>query len=378
MTERARLEDEEALPVTERSPWLLYDDKTTGHHLRYGMGVLASLRDLGVPVIAATSYRPPDGTRWHPTRPIDLASLQAVSKQIRRAAAVAEQAGAEAFVHLYMDKNVWGPTRPMKQFATACVIHHTTRFLRRRPGLAGVRSRFLINRLQGLTDRGMAVIVHTTSAARTISGVVPSATITTVGYPIEPPPPVSRQTGAEVPTLLFAGTARPEKGLEYLLRALPILKQDIRVLVMGRQDPQTRAKLEPLANGRVTWVDRYVETEELVAAYQTSTLAIVPYDNWFGTHGGASGILLETLAFATPAVISGSIAGQLPDDYQGAVIVEPESPEALAAGIEEALGSVERLTEGAAAQGPEFIRQHHSFSGYAETLVKAVEAALDR
>jgi glycosyltransferase involved in cell wall biosynthesis len=372
------LEDEEALPVTERSPWLLYDDKTTGHHLRYGAGVLGAVRDLGVPVIAATSYEPPAGTAWHQTRQIGVTSPLALARQIRLAAKSAQESGAEAFVHLYMDKNVWGPTRPLRGFASACVIHHTTRFLKLRPGLAGLRSRFLVERLKKLTDGGMTVIVHTKSAEKTIAEELPNAQITTIGYPIEPPPPVARRPKEPVPTLLFAGSARPEKGLAYLLKALPRVTKDVRVLVMGRQDPETRAKLEPLANGRVTWVDRYVETEELVAAYQTCTLAIVPYDNWFGTHGGASGILLETLAFAAPAVISGSIAGQLPDDYQGAVIVEPESPEALAAGIEEALGSVERLTEGAAAQGPEFIRQNHSFPGYARSLVKAVEEAMDR
>jgi glycosyltransferase involved in cell wall biosynthesis len=205
--------------------------------------------------------------------------------------------------------------------------------------------------------------------------VVPDAELTLIGYPVDPPPPVLRAPTPGPPTLLFAGSARPEKGLETLLIAMSLTTEELRVRVVGRQDPTIRAGLEKLANGRVTWVDDYVPAEDLAAAYQSATLAVVPYTKWFGRHGGASGILLGALAFATPAVVSASIASQLPDGYRGAIVVEPESPEALAEGIDGALKSIDALTEGASAQGPEFIREHHSFPGYARELVGAVTTA---
>ena len=55
----------------------------------------------------------------------------------------------------------------------------------------------------------------------------------------------------------------------------------------------------------ITWVNRKVTDQELWAEYEAASLAVLPYNQSFGDHGGPSSVLLEVLGADPQVAIPG-------------------------------------------------------------------------
>ena len=136
--------------------------------------------------------------------------------------------------------------------------------------------------------------------------------------------------------LLCVGRASdPNKGLVTLIDALLYLPDSLRLTLVDYAVPDNLARKRAIALGiadRVNIVGR-VPLDELVALYQRATLVVVP-----SRYEGFGLPAAEAMACGTPVVACA--AGALPEVMStggGGLLVPPNDPEALAAGIRKLL-----------------------------------------
>jgi D-inositol-3-phosphate glycosyltransferase len=148
--------------------------------------------------------------------------------------------------------------------------------------------------------------------------------------------------------LLFVGRIDPLKGIEQLIKTIPLIKGvgDIRLIVVGG-DENSKAELEELkklaaglgVRGLVTF-QGLVRQEQLPHYYSAADVCVVPsYYESFGL------VALEALACGTPVVAAdvGDLRNIIRQGETG-YITEDNTPEKLAAGIRSLL-SVPPLDE---------------------------------
>jgi glycosyltransferase involved in cell wall biosynthesis len=134
-------------------------------------------------------------------------------------------------------------------------------------------------------------------------------------------------------TILVPGTVERRKNLEVLIRALPLLPGDVRMVCVG---PSTRYRdeCERLAQelGVATCVEflGYVPREQLLDLYATSALVAVP-----SRYEGFGYAAAQALCAGTPVIVSD--ASSLPEVAHGGAAIAPvddaESWRALISGI---------------------------------------------
>jgi len=155
-------------------------------------------------------------------------------------------------------------------------------------------------------------------------------------------PPPSRLHVRRASRLIATASAdTPLKGLEHLLRALAILRSRHPALVLtiiGRvhQTGPNARLIASLALGEHVRILSALTTEEIVAEYARSDIAVVPslYEG-FGLPAG------EAMACAVPVVATSG--GALPEVVgDTGVVVPPATPEALAAAIEALIDDPDR------------------------------------
>ncbi len=227
--------------------------------------------------------------------------------------------------------------------------------------------------LRHLADRDGRFVVHTPAARDRLARIVRGDLIHTAKWPIisaAAPPELATDAPVEA-VAVFPGECRAGKGLDVLLEALPqvpglaaldlpsVVTADARRLVEHACDPRIR-----MGTG---WLTNEAYQERL----RSAALAVLPYRTAATANAGISASLLDVLAIGLPAVISRPIAGGLPDGYGGAVVVEPDSAPALAAGIARALANLDELRACARDQGPSFVRTHHTYEQYLRTIIAA-------
>ena len=135
------------------------------------------------------------------------------------------------------------------------------------------------------------------------------------------------------PYLLTVATLEPRKNLETLLRAHKLLSPERLLAVAG--PPGWGPELELERDGVIAL--GYVGDAELARLYRGADAFVLP-----ARFEGFGIPVVEAMASGTPAVVSSHPSL---DDASGnaAVRVDPESPEAIAAGIEEALARRDEL-----------------------------------
>jgi phosphatidylinositol alpha-mannosyltransferase len=130
--------------------------------------------------------------------------------------------------------------------------------------------------------------------------------------------------------ILFVGRAEKRKGLNFLLKAYPLIKREIpqsRLVIVG---PETRHKYEPLAKKLaltdVVFTD-YVPNDDLPAYYQTADVFCSP-----ATGGESFGIILLEAMAASKAIVASSIDGyaSLINNGVEGLMVPPKDITALA------------------------------------------------
>ncbi|MBN2564465.1 MAG: glycosyltransferase, partial [Candidatus Eisenbacteria bacterium] len=134
--------------------------------------------------------------------------------------------------------------------------------------------------------------------------------------------------------ILFVGRLEPRKGAKYLLKALPAILEQVpeaRLIVVGG-GPMSNYYMNHLPLGcedRVVFAGR-VSGESLARHYATADVFCSP-----ATGGESFGIVLIEAMAAGAAVVASRIAGYsaVARDNVTALLVEPESPEAIAGAV---------------------------------------------
>ncbi len=154
----------------------------------------------------------------------------------------------------------------------------------------------------------------------------------------------SEEGGQHLPNqLLFVGAIRPVKGVDILLRAVRLLAdsgRDVRLVLVGesyfksyqREYDRLRQMVEDLRLGsRVNFVGKR-RPPELVRSIQESAVLILPSRaESFGM------VLVEALACGTPVVATRCGGPEDIVNEEVGILVPPEDPAALAAGIAQVL-----------------------------------------
>ena len=144
-------------------------------------------------------------------------------------------------------------------------------------------------------------------------------------------------------TVLFVGRFYRRKRVEILLKAAAALRGripelEVRLVGSGPCGPRLRQLTSELKlDGTATWLGD-VSRSELVAEYRRADLFCLP-----SMQEGFGIVLLEAMAAGTPIVAARAAA--IPEVAPHGVLVEAESAEALAAGIEDLYRSPERRAE---------------------------------
>jgi D-inositol-3-phosphate glycosyltransferase len=168
-------------------------------------------------------------------------------------------------------------------------------------------------------------------------GVVPCGVNMTLFHPIDKTVARQRLGLTDEEVLLFVGRIDPLKGIEQLLRAVPLIKtgESLRLIVVGG-DENSRAELEALKKlsaalgikDKVTF--RGLEKQgQLPYFYSAADVCVVPsYYESFGL------VALESLACGTPVVAAdvGDLRNIIRQGETG-YITGDNSPENLAAGL---------------------------------------------
>jgi glycosyltransferase involved in cell wall biosynthesis len=140
-------------------------------------------------------------------------------------------------------------------------------------------------------------------------------------------------------TVLFVGRFYRRKRVDVLLRAAALLQKripDVAVRIVGNGpcDAQWRALARDLLlAGTVTWLGD-VSRDELAQEYAGASIFCQP-----SVQEGFGIVLLEAMAAGKPIVAAKAAA--MPEVAPHATLVHPDSPEALAQGIERLYGSPE-------------------------------------
>jgi glycosyltransferase involved in cell wall biosynthesis len=355
--------------------WILYDDGKAGHHPGYVNRIVEAVQRAGVRPIVASPDRPTTLTNPEDWIEVNARSLRAVVhnwRQMRRVAAMGRAMGAQVFIDLYLDKNVWVAGAVRSFDSRVHVLHHAIQYRTDvRRGWARVRTAFLRRRLGRMTRRGAIILVHTSRAAEIIGRAVDARGMRIVGFPVPMSPPPTRRDRPDPPVLLFTGAGRPDKGLDLLIHALDLMDHRARLRVVGSQPSGVRQNIDRDEFRGITWVDRRVTDDELWEEYGRASLAVLPYRQSYGDEGAPSSVLLEMLAFGVPVVTTRALADQLPADGRGAVVADSEDPSDLAQALDSALGRLEDLSREAIQAGPAFIAANHTYDHYVEALAMA-------
>ena len=144
-----------------------------------------------------------------------------------------------------------------------------------------------------------------------------------------------RQLGIDGSTVLQFGFVRQYKGLDCLIRAVHLARNEVTVniLVVGEfwvdKGPYLRLVRELGLTENVTFIDRYVPNEELGLYFGAADAVVLPY-----LDATQSGVLQLAYAFRKP-VIGSSVGGlgEAIDDGKTGILVEPGNAQSLARGL---------------------------------------------
>lgn len=145
--------------------------------------------------------------------------------------------------------------------------------------------------------------------------------------------------------ILFVGFLRPEKGVEYLLRAVSQLPADVPwelELVGPREFPEYCKKLDgivadPGLGGRIRWTGYVPNGKPLFDLMRAADLLVLPT-----LSEGTPHVLVEARANSLPCISTtvGGVPTTVTDGYD-ALLVPPKNAEALARAIERVLADGE-------------------------------------
>ena len=195
--------------------------------------------------------------------------------------------------------------------------------------------------------QGDAFVVHSEQDRHRLHALLPEARIYKSFLPTyaelaeqsdaEPGDRLRSQLGLpdQTPILLFFGFVRPYKGLDYLIQALPLVLQQLRVHLLvvgefwGSSEFYERYIREYGVEQAVTLVNRYVPNEDLGQYFALADVVVLPYIS-----ATQSGVVQLAFGFGKP-VITTRVGGlhEVVQDGENGLIVPPQDEVALADAI---------------------------------------------
>ncbi len=141
-----------------------------------------------------------------------------------------------------------------------------------------------------------------------------------------------RSVSEEPATVLFFGRAHPQKGLEYLIKAQPLITQQIpnvRILISAHGEDLERCRQMIGDDSKFEITEGVVPGDVMAATFQRAALVVLPYIS-----ASTSGVLVTAYSFAKPVVASrvGCLAEYVEDGVTG-LLVTPTNIEELAEAI---------------------------------------------
>ena len=136
----------------------------------------------------------------------------------------------------------------------------------------------------------------------------------------------------EPATVLFFGRADQHKGLEYLVKAQPLITREIpdaRILISAHGDDLDRCVQMIGDHSKFEIIDGFVPGNVMATFFQRATLVVLPYIS-----ASTSGVLVTAYSFAKPVVASrvGCMTEYVEDGVTG-LLVTPKDVKGLADAI---------------------------------------------
>lgn len=146
--------------------------------------------------------------------------------------------------------------------------------------------------------------------------------------------------------VLFFGNVIHEKGIDVLVEAISLVKEeipDVTLTIAGDGSLSERSRtLINAAPSHFEVLDRFVPNDEVGELFSRAQLVALPYRRRSGSKGH-SGVLSTAFSFGKPVISTN--AGDFPrlvGESGAGLVVPPEDPEALADGIVEILSNEDR------------------------------------
>ena len=133
-------------------------------------------------------------------------------------------------------------------------------------------------------------------------------------------------------SILFFGYIGKNKGIEYLIKAIPIVSQeipDIKVIIAGEGDFSKYQKLIK-DNSKFEIYNEFIPNQLVPKLFKRAKVIVLPYIY----HQGHSGVLNIAFAFGKPTIVTN--VGSLPDMVEhgkAGIVVPPKDSKALAEAI---------------------------------------------
>lgn len=132
--------------------------------------------------------------------------------------------------------------------------------------------------------------------------------------------------------VLFFGYIGENKGIEYLVKAIPIVSQeipDIKVVIAGEGDfPKYRKFIKDESKFEI--YNEFIPNEKVPELFQRAKVVVLPYTS----HRGHSGVINIAFAFGKPVIATN--VGNLPEMLgygKLGLVIPPRDPKALAQAI---------------------------------------------
>jgi glycosyltransferase involved in cell wall biosynthesis len=196
------------------------------------------------------------------------------------------------------------------------------------------------------------VVVHSRRGIHELAELgIPDTRITRIPHPVFESAAPAPDGGSGGQTLLFFGLIRVYKGLDLLLRALPLIardRPDVRLIVAGDPldpvEPLQRLARELGVGERIDWRLGFLPDDEVEDVLARTSVVVLPYRR----RVDASGVLALAVGHGLPVVASdiGSL-GETVEEFGAGEVVPPEDVEALAAACVRLLGDDGRRDEAA-------------------------------
>lgn len=223
-----------------------------------------------------------------------------------------------------------------KRYPTISTLHGVFESAIASPFKSGSFSTAIINSINEITNKLIqfdTIIVHTDEnknmlTKRGISAekivVIPHGAFSLFG----------KYCGSESEEncILSFGYIVKHKGIEHLIKAVPLIAQeitDIKVIIAGEGDFSNYSKyIEDETKFEI--YNKYIPNEMVSGLFQRARLVVLPYTY----HQGHSGVLTIAFSFGKPVIVTN--VGDLPnlvEDGKEGLVVPPKNPEALAEAI---------------------------------------------